>query len=249
MSNKRKITFFALIAAAVCCVLYGIAVFAIRSGTAFFAVWFLLAAVLVGLAFAVKGRLWRKLPKWARSAVLVFCGAFLALFITVEGLILSGFGSVGEPDLDYIIVLGAQVHESGPSYVLMRRLRVACGYLEDNPCTVCIVSGGQGANEPFPEAQGMAEYLTENGIAADRIIREDKSSSTAENIRNSMQFIPEGASVGVVTNNFHVYRAVQTAKRCGMENVCGLSAGLRVYFLPNNMLREFLSILKFWIIG
>ena len=141
------------------------------------------------------------------------------------------------------------MREDGPSYELMRRLLAAQEYLEKNPRTLCIVSGGQGDNEPFPEAEGMAAFLRENGIAANRILMEARASSTVGNIENSMQFIPKGASVGIVTNNFHVYRAVETAKRCGLERVCGIAAGLHPYFLPNNMLREFLSVIKFWVIG
>lgn len=249
MSIKRKSVYIILLLAAAVCVLYGIAVFSIRSGTGFFAVWFLVGAVFAALAWAVKHRLWLSLPRWLKAAVLTVFALGMALFLTVEGLILSGFGSRGEPGLDYIIVLGAQVHEDGPSYVLMRRLNAAAEYLEANPDTVCIVSGGQGANEPFPEAEGMADYLIGIGIDPDRIRLETESSSTAENISNSMKFISPGARVGIVTNNFHVYRAVQTAKRLGLNEPCGIAAGLRVYFLPNNMLREFLSILKFWVIG
>lgn len=249
MTPKRKLMYFILLAGSVCCVLYGAAIYSIHSGTRFYAVWFAAALAVFAIAQAVKHRMWARLPKWLKNAVRIFCALFLALFITVEGLILSGFNSRGEADLDYIIVLGAQVREDGPSYVLMRRLNAAIDYLNENPRTLCIVSGGRGDNEPFTEAEGMADYLISHGIDADRIILEDKSSSTVENISNSMRFIPEGARVGIVTNNFHVYRAVQTAKRCGLENASGIACPLHVYFLPNNMLREFFSILKFWTVG
>jgi uncharacterized SAM-binding protein YcdF (DUF218 family) len=147
--------------------------------------------------------------------------------------------------MDYIIVLGAQVYENGPSTVLQFRLDKAIEYLDDNPETICIVSGGQGYNEPFPEAVGMAAYLEDNGISEDRIILESESSNTEENIANSMVLIEETASVGIVTNNFHVFRAVQTAKREGLENVCGIAADTTKLYLPNNMLREFFGEVKF----
>lgn len=249
MSKKRKLFYFFLLAAAFFCVLYGIAVYMVHSGTLFYAVWFLIAVCLLLLARAVRKELWKLLPKWVRIGVLTVCGLLLALFLTVEGLILSGFGSKAEAGLDYIIVLGAQVHEDGPSYVLMRRLTAAEAYLNENPDTLCIVTGGQGANEPFSEAQGMADWLIGHGIAEERILTEDRATSTAENIRFSKAFIPDGASVGIVTNNFHIYRAVQTAKRYGIENARGIACGLRIYYLPNNMLREFLSVLKFWVMG
>lgn len=92
----------------------------------------------------------------------------------------------GKPDLDYVVVLGAQVRKSGPSLVLRYRLDKAIEYLDENPNTICIVSGGKGPNEPFPEAQGMADYLKEHGIAEQRILEEPdskplrKTSSTAK---------------------------------------------------------------------
>lgn len=232
-----------------CCALYGFLIMSIRSGTHFYRVWYGLALICLALYFAAGKGLWRKLSKTTRKIIFAALCLCIALFAVVEGFILSGFDEKGEEDLDYLIVLGAQVKEDGPSYILKRRLDRAIVYLKENPATVCITSGGQGYNEPFPEAEGMARYLEENGIGKDRIIREPDSSSTEENIRNSLRFIPEGSSVGIVTNNFHVFRAVQTAKRLGVERACGIAAPVRALYLPNNMLREFLAVLKFWVSG
>lgn len=67
-------------------------------------------------------------------------------------------------NLDYIIVLGAQVKESGPSVVLRYRLDRAVSYLKENDNTLVIVSGGQGANEKATEASVMKEYLVNNAM-------------------------------------------------------------------------------------
>ena len=77
------------------------------------------------------------------------------------------------------------MRESGPRAALKYRLDEAVEYLEDNPKTICIVSGGQGANEPYSEAEGMAQYLKEQGIAASRILLEDKSLNTEQNMEYS----------------------------------------------------------------
>lgn len=98
------------------------------------------------------------------------------------------------------------------SPVLKYRLDKAVEYLNENPDTVCIVSGGQGSNEPWSEAEGMARYLQEKGIDTARILTEDQSQTTGQNITNSKKLMKEGASVGIVTNNFHVFRALQIAK-------------------------------------
>jgi len=115
-----------------------------------------------------------------------------------------------------VVVLGAQVRKSGPSLVLRYRLDKAIEYLDENPNTICIVSGGKGPNEPFPEAQGMADYLKEHGIDEQRILEEPDSKTTEENIVNSKKLISDdNASVGVITNNFHMFRALQIAHKYG----------------------------------
>ena len=151
----------------------------------------------------------------------------------------------GEDGLDYIVVLGAQMRQNGPSVVLQYRLDEAIKYLNDNPDTICIVSGGQGYNEPCTEAQGMAEYLEKKGVPKVRILMETESTTTAQNISNSMQYIREGATVGIVTNNFHMFRALQIAKQQGLTQVCGIAAKSKALYLPNNMLREYLAEIKY----
>lgn len=152
----------------------------------------------------------------------------IVAFCTIEGCIIGNMNAQGEPDLDYVIVLGAQVRESGPSKALRYRLDRTIDYLEENPDTICIVSGGQGHNEPFAEAQGMADYLQKHGIAENRIIQESKSESTMENIVNSKKLMrQENASVGIVTNDFHMFRALQIAHANGLKQAQGIAASSR----------------------
>ncbi len=229
---------------AVLCVIYGVLVAAVRSGNGFFIVWFVLAGIFGFLALGAWFHLWGRLPGVVRVILLVCVAAGLVFFVVVECRIAGKFKETGKPGLDYIIVLGSQVHESGPSTVLKYRLDKAVQYLEENPETVCIVSGGQGANEPFPEAHGMAEYLVAQGIPEERILLEDASLTTEENLRYSRELMNPGASIGLVTNNFHVFRALQLAEKEGLENVSGIAAESTPLYLPNNMLREFFAELK-----
>ena len=166
-------------------------------------------------------------------------------FVLVEGCVISQMHAKGKAELDYIIVLGAQVRENGPSPVLKYRLDKAVEYLEENPDTICIVSGGQGKNEPWSEAEGMAQYLKTQGIGENRIRLEDQSLTTEQNVTNSQKLMEEGASVGIVTNDFHVFRAKQIAKKYGLKDACGIAAGSSPLYLPNNMLREFFAEIKF----
>ena len=129
--------------------------------------------------------------------------------------------------------------------VLQYRLDAAYEYLKDHEHTKCIVTGGQGWNEPFPEAEGMKTYLTGKGIEASRILMESKSNDTLENIANSLPFIdPQTDNVAIVTNNFHVFRGCAIARKAGIRDVTGLPAGSTRLYLPNNLLREFLGVLK-----
>ena len=230
-------------------VLYGILVLLVGSGTSFWLLWeamglfFFLWAILLHKGFFVT---YKKIG-------MIFYGVIALAVVVVAilcGMIATEFTAKGKQNLDYIIVLGAQVREDGPSVVLKYRLDTAIAYLNENPDTICIVSGGQGINEPFSEAEGMSEYLLENGIEKNRIILENESKNTVENIQKSKMLIEQPYNgVGIVTNNFHVFRATQIAKAQGLEGVCGIAANASVLYLPNNVLRECCGILKDWIMN
>lgn len=232
---------------AISCTLYGIIVRTTGSGTGFFLFWLAMGIVFLGFAVAAQKHLWSRLPKWFQGLFLIGAGLVLASFILFEGLAVSRFQDKGKANLDYIVVLGAQVYENGPSPVLHHRLNAALDYLNANPDTICIVSGGQGYNEPFPEAEGMADYLIRQGIDADRILLETESSTTEENMLFSKALIEEGSSVGIVTNNFHLFRGLQMARNAGITDACGIAAGSNKVFLVNNMVREYLGEVKYWI--
>ena len=225
-------------------VLYGILVQQVGSGTLFWMIWETIGIFFLIWAFLLH-RGFFDLHKGIKTIFHTVIIIGIAVMVTFCGMIAKGFTSEGEKNLDYIIVLGAQVKQNGPSVVLKYRLDKAIEYLNENPGTTCIVSGGQGANEPCPEGDAMYEYMVENGIEAERILVENQSLSTVENIENSEKLMSETYNgVGIVTNNFHVYRAVRMAKAQGLENVYGIAAKSNTLYLPNNILRECLSIFK-----
>ncbi len=230
--------------------LYGGFIFAAHSGTRFYMVWFAIAVLCFLFAFLARKKVWSMLPGLAKSLVGILIGLALVVFVVVEGIMVSHFHDRGEPDLDYIVVLGAQVRETGPSVVLKYRLDAAIAYLQENERTLCIVSGGKGPNEPCSEAEGMREYLIANGIAPERILMEDQSRDTKENIRFSAKLMDaENDRIGIITNNFHLFRGIALAKNQGYKHVCGIAAGSRKAYQPNNMLREFLGVMKDFVMG
>ncbi len=233
------------------CIVYCLGIGMAGFGTYFFLIW-----GFMGVAFIGTGALLRRegildfIPGWARRLVLgiLFLGLFL--FGMVEGLILSQYNAQARDGADYLIVLGAQWKSTGPSEVLRRRLDKAADYLSRNPGTKVIVSGGQGGNEAITEASGMRAYLMDAGIDESRILLEDKSENTYENLVFSGAFLDRGTdNVVVVTNNFHMFRALGIARKQGYTHVEGLAAKSVLGMGPNNLLREFFGVVKDFFVG
>lgn len=148
--------------------------------------------------------------------------------------------------LSYLIVLGAHVRPNGPCRSLRYRLDTACEYLKRNPSTICIVSGGQGDNEPATEAEIMCQYLVQKGISPNRILQEDRSRNTLENLRFSTRLMHSGnSSLGIVTNHYHMFRSLLIAKDLGLKQVQPLGAPQYKRRLPLDLLREAGALCKY----
>lgn len=150
-------------------------------------------------------------------------------------------------DADYVIVLGARVNGTVPSLSLQYRIDAAAQYLLKNEETIVIVSGGQGPDEDISEAEAMRKGLVAQGIEAERIILEDQSTSTYENIIFSKKLISRGLETGLlVSNDYHLYRAGLIAKKEGLV-VTGLPAKTPKISLVKSHVREYLSITKHYL--
>ena len=183
-------------------------------------------------------------PRWLRVIYYTALICFLALFVFVEAQILSAMRLVPEPGLDYVITLGAAVRDGQPTSPLLLRIERTAQYLTENPDTLVIASGGQGPTESMSEAECIRRLLTEEyGIDESRILLEDKSTDTQQNIEYSFRMIPEGASVGVITSNFHVYRAMRTAELAG-HPVRGIPARALLPLGLHYTVREFFAVVQ-----
>lgn len=190
------------------------------------------------------------IPIWIKWTGGILIMIMLLIFAVTECVII-GYGSKEPcPDADYVLVLGAQVKGTRLTYALQARLDVAYQYAVDNPESVVIVSGGKGSGEDITEADAMAEYLKKKGLSEERIILEDQSTNTYENIQYSREFMTsEDASVVLVTNDFHVYRGVGVAKKQGLTNIEGLGAPVKWYTIPNQYVREAFAVVKYKLYG
>lgn len=174
-------------------------------------------------------------------ALLALCVAF---FVFVECVIFTGVFESAPQGLDYVIVLGAKVNGRQPSGALRNRIEYASDYTAENPGTIVIASGGQGDDEEISEAECIQIELIVRGVDPERILIEYNSTSTAQNIDYSLALIDAGehTRVGIITNDFHVYRALRIAKNTGECEFYALPVPTSLLSFPHYMMREFVTV-------
>ena len=268
-------------------------------GTSFAFIWLAMALVL---GTAASGRLVERLsgaglPLSVRVSAATLFVTGIVVFLIVEALVFTGVAREDPRGLDYVIVLGAKVQTEGVSKSLKMRLDKAIQYSEENPDTIFVLSGGQGKDEPTPQAQVMYNYMLYNGVPADHLLMELQSTSTVENIAYSRLVIeddlarreeeklrrqrqehmermipvsPDGeislfgglgpgdlaieapekpVQIGVLTSNFHLFRAMEIGKKWGIPNIQGIAAPSERWMLPHFCVRECAAILKDKLMG
>lgn len=186
--------------------------------------------------------------------IIKICAAVVAVIVllaTVEtGCMISA--NVKEPATGATaVVLGCRVYGERASLSLVERLTAAKEYLEENPESMCVVSGGQGPGEDISEAECMYRWLVANGIDANRIYKEDKSTSTDENIAFSKEVIKENElnpNIAIITSEYHTYRATLIAKDHGLSygSAPGTTA---IWLFPTYYMRELYAILAEWVLN
>lgn len=186
-----------------------------------------------------------------RGGLVVY--AVLGIYaLTLSGLMLFSMNNAPEEKHDRtMIVLGCQVKQSDPSLMLTKRLERAYSYLSQNEDVLCIVSGGQGNDEHMSEAQVMYDWLTEKGIEKERIIKEDRSTSTLENLKFSGEILKNNGrdkDVILVTDGFHQYRASLQAASLGYD-IRNLSSDTPWFLLPSYWVREWFALSYEFVFG
>lgn len=220
----------------------------IRFGTAFLGV---LAVGCAGEAIMVaradESRAYRRVAVLGR----VLFGLFLASFVAIQGLILSGERTDDAVyDADYVLVLGAHIYVDRPSAALQSRLDVAADLLEENPDAKLVLCGGQGPDEIMPEAHMMRDYLLEKGVPEGSLLVEDQSNNTIQNIANAKaEFDLAGQKTAVITNEFHLARARRLMQQAGLENAGMPAPTPYVSLRLVSHLREYCSTLGLIVTG
>lgn len=207
-----------------------------------------LLSLLAGILLLLNVTIWTKLDHLFESwgpvfwhlyhmvDIVIAYVLFLLTIFTVTSLL--NLLHSKKSQLDYIVVLGAGLINGKVSPLLAGRVQKGVELLKQNPRAKIIMSGGQGRDEPRSEALAMKEYALSLGVPADQIILEDQSTNTAENIKFSQKLIPANQAVGIVTNNFHLLRALLLSRRFGLA--CrGYGSKSRFYYSLNAFIREF----------
>ena len=146
---------------------------------------------------------------------------------------------------DHIIVLGAGLIGDKVTPLLASRINrgIAIWKKQEKPCYL-IMSGGQGVDEVISEAEAMKCYAVEQGVPEEWIIMEDQSVNTEQNLQNSYGIIkeryPENHRAAIVTNYFHIFRAVFLARKMGYKCV-GYGAKTKLYYSLNAFIRDFIG--------
>lgn len=211
--------------------------------------------ILIYFALWLLGRKQKKLAR--RLRIITNCLLLIGIiyFSVLEILAITNSFTDAPREVDYVIILGAGVMGKTPTVALWNRLVTAEEYLKNNPKTKVVCSGGQGKYEEITEAECMYIWLTEQGISPERIIKEDKSTNTNQNISNSLKLIKADTksadpSIALVSNEFHIFRAKLTAKLYGVTRPYGIAAkSSLLQLMVNGYIREAFSLTKLWALG
>lgn len=241
------LTIFSLICAVTCLFLAGA-----RFGAFFF--FCLFAGVLILYAASITA--WKN----RFSKILLIIGRTVLICWIVSFVIVECFIFLGEQtdieakEADCYIILGAGVNGRTPSLSMLSRLEAAYSVLSENPDSVAILTGGQGEGEEIPESHAMHTWLFEHGIDDGRLFIEDASLNTIENLENARNIIfqnniPINKGVAIVTNEFHLWRAMRLMELEGIK-AYGVSAETPYAYLKAVYhIREYFSVMGLLLTG
>ena len=213
--------------------------------------------IAIILFYAFMPMIGMKFPGFAKWTTRVFT------FILVIGLLVVGIteaviikASFGDPkeQVEYMVVLGAKVNANGPSVSLWDRICGAYTYLEEHPDVIAVLSGGQGTDEPITEAECMYRELATLGIDPKRLWIEDEATSTWENLNFSLNLIEEKTGerptkLGVLSSEYHLFRASLFAKACDVEFVGIPAKTSRLSQAVNHFMREVAGVWHYLLLG
>lgn len=206
----------------------------------------ILGMAIIGAALLLIWRFWDTIkgikPLRRILVILIVTGGLYVTVLSAVMLHRAYFSAPPDTGELAVIVLGSKINGDQPSLMLRRRLNKAYDYMQQNDAAICIVTGGQGADEIMPEAWVMRDYLIARGIAPERIFVDDKSKNTEQNLAFAAALMPEGYRAIIATDGFHQLRAQIFAKAAGVDAPYSVSSLTPWGLLPTYWLRELLGL-------
>ena len=211
--------------------------------------WFWL---LNGTVFLLTALLRSLNQSWLRllAGILLAAEGIGILLVIVLGLTILSAARTPEPEnMEYYLVLGAWINGRHPSRALRKRLDKALFCAEKDPAARLILSGGQGDDEEISEAVCMRNYLVAAGVEEDRLILEDRSTSTRENLLFSDQLTGCASSrCGIISNDFHICRVMKLARQAGYRDCYGIAAEgdsvMELHYIVRESVALFMMVLQ-----
>lgn len=194
---------------------------------------------------------WRCAWRWVRRGLLLWFVSLLAFWAWLAwGAHGAGQGAAPQA----IVVLGSGTPGCAPSATLQARLDVALQQARQYPGALVLLSGGANWAGTCTEAGVMAAALQAAGLPASRLLQEERSTSTDENLRFSATLlaargVPASAPVRIITSDFHLPRALAIARRAGYAQASGLGAPTPLATRYNAWLREYFAWGSGWVLG
>ena len=221
-------------------------------------IWLALGAYLIFLAIyrlKTKHSFWSIWKRWVKLTVVsLACLAALISVINLAFIITPAVADTREK-ADHVILLGGGISKDGvlPKSVISR-VEKAAEYLNKNPDSICVVTGGTLDWLPYAEAPELKRQLAERGVSPDRILVEDQAKDTIQNFQLSCKMLAEHKGMTyaevlstptlIVTSRFHLRRSQRLARRMGFTNIKGIPAACPPVYMLHNYVREICAYVK-----
>lgn len=174
---------------------------------------------------------------------------FYSIFLSTIIISVKAAKKIPEFNKDYIIILGCKIRNDGTlTNLLKSRVDRAIEFAKmqkdaTGKDIIFVPSGGKGNDEVIAEGEAIKNYLLQNGISKEKILVENKSKNTYENIKFSNELIKNqntNAKIAFSTTNYHVFRTgiLATEQNLEME---GIGAKTKRYYWINAFIREFVA--------
>ncbi|MDD5833153.1 MAG: YdcF family protein [Clostridiales bacterium] len=264
---KRKVlSLFFFICAGLCIAYFTVIIGYGGINTSFCLIWPFFAAVFTAMGIMLRRSLRRRyeMPKLLPAFIYTSFGLFLGLFVLIMNLVMASSAASEDTGTDYCIVLGARVYSDGVSKTLVYRLDKAYEVFYQDPEATLVLAGGQDKGDAVPEAFAMYNYLSMKGVPQSKMLMEARATSTSDIVMGAVRIIrkdtelrriPKGPgdsvwssdyepSVGIITSDYHMFRARTMAVAGGLKDVRSIPARSDSILYIHNCVRESAAIIK-----